>query len=140
MHSGFNIWTTQQITETYFFDARSMGSSIRLKIDHTGEYTVNPADVDNPDRRDCQAMSQVLNIIVKQAMAETGLLQFGHRPRFFDASNPVNVAELQMQIWGGFKASAHKYQSGCALIIDNCSRFMSTQTVLDRIQDTFDRI
>jgi len=73
-----------------------MGTSIKLKIDQTGEYSVNPADIDNPDRADCQAMSQILNVIVKQAMSETGMLQFGTRPRFFDSKNPINVAELQM--------------------------------------------
>jgi hypothetical protein len=45
-----------------------------------------------------------------------------------------------MQIWNGFKASAYKYESGCVLIIDNCSRFMSTKTVLDRIQEIYDNI
>lgn len=45
-----------------------------------------------------------------------------------------------MQIWSGFKTSAYKYQSGCALIIDNCCRFMSTKTVLDKIHDIFDMI
>ena len=93
-----------------------MGTSIKLKIDQSGEYSVNPADIDNPDRQDCQAMSQILNVIVKQAMSETGMLQFGARPRFFDSKNPINVAELQMQIWNGFKASAYKYQSGCILV------------------------
>jgi hypothetical protein len=29
-------------------------------------------------------MSQILNIIVKQAMSETGMIQFGNRPKFFD--------------------------------------------------------
>ena len=54
-------------------------------------------------------MSQIVNVIVNQAMSETGLLQFGHRPRFFDASDPMWVPELNMQIWKGFKASAYKY-------------------------------
>lgn len=138
IHSGFNIWTTTQNAETYFFDTKFMGSSIKLKIDHEGEYAVNPSDIENPDRRDCQAMSQILNVIVKQAMSETGLLQFGHRPRFFDSSNPIDVPELDMSIWGGFKASAYKYQSGCALILDNCTRFMSTKTVLHRVHALFD--
>ena len=125
-HSGRNVWTPQQLSESYYFDAKHMGTPIRLKIDHNGEYIINPSDIDNPNRADGQAMSQIVNIIVKQAMSETGLLQFGHRPRFFDATNPINVAELEMQIWSGFKASAYKYDSGCALIIDNCTRFMST--------------
>jgi hypothetical protein len=83
--------------------------------------------------QDTQAMAQIINVIVKQAMGETGLLQFGIRPRFFDASAPIDVVELNMQIWSGFKASACKYDNGCSLIIDNCARFMSTKSVLDRI-------
>jgi len=80
------VWTTQQITETYWFDAKWANAPIKVKVDHTGEYSINPSDIDNPNRADSQAMSQIVNIIVNQAMSETGLLQFGHRPRFFDAS------------------------------------------------------
>jgi hypothetical protein len=54
-----------------------MGQKVTLKIDLEGEHIVNTSDIENPNRQDCQAMSQVLNVIVKQAMSETGLLQFG---------------------------------------------------------------
>jgi hypothetical protein len=67
-----------------------------VKVDHSGEFTINPSDIDNPNRAASQAMSQIVNVIVNQAMSETGLLQFGHRPRFFDASSPINVSELDM--------------------------------------------
>jgi hypothetical protein len=40
-----------------------------------------------------------------------------------------------MQIWAGFKAIAYKYESGCNIVIDSCARFMSTKSVLDRIND-----
>ena len=117
-----------------------MGRKVQLKIDHEGEYTVNTQDIHSADRRDSQAMSQIMNVIVKQAMSETGLLQFGHRPRFFDSTKPINVKELDMQIWGGFKASAYRYDSGCALILDNCARFMSTKSVLDRVKSIYDEV
>lgn len=131
LYSGYNIWTTQRIEQTYLLDVKNMGRKCKLSIDHESELTVN-TDQDN------QAMSQIMNVIVKQAMAETQLRQFGHRPRFFDSENPVNVAELNMQIWSGFKASACRYDNGCALIIDNCARFMTTKTVLDKIQELYD--
>lgn len=85
-------------------------------------------------------MSQILNVIVKQAMGETGLLQFGKRPKFFDSSTPIEVKDLNMQIWGGFQATALKYESGCNLIIDSCSRFMSTKSVMDKIHELYDEI
>jgi hypothetical protein len=45
-----------------------------------------------------------------------------------------------MQIWSGFKASAYRYDSGCALILDNCARFMSTTSVLDRVHAIYDEL
>ena len=67
------------------------------------------------------------------------MIQIGRHPRFFNHSNPIEVRDLHMQIWNGFKTSAYKYESGCALILDNCCRFMSTQTVLSRIDQIYDQ-
>ena len=55
-------------------ETKHMGRCITLKIDHESEYVVNTADIHNPHRRDCIAMSQILNVIVKQAMTQTGML------------------------------------------------------------------
>lgn len=85
-------------------------------------------------------MSQILSVIVKEAMNQTGLIQFGNRPRFFDPSKPINVRDMNMQIWSGFKTVAYKYQNGCSLILDNCARFMSTKTVLHLINDVYDNV
>lgn len=111
-----------------------------IKIDVEGEYTVNTSDIENPNREDCISYQQVLNVITKQAMSETGMLQFGQRPRFFDAEKAILVPELDMQIWSGFKVCAYKYNSGCNIVIDSCARFMSTKTVLDRIKEMYDDI
>ena len=73
-----------------------MGKKIALIIDQQSEYTVNTSDVDTPQRKDCQAMNQILNVIVKQAMSETGMLQFGNRPRFFDSTTPIFCDDLKM--------------------------------------------
>ena len=77
IYSGFNIWTTQQLEQSYIIQSRLMGNKVSLKIYLEGEYIVNTSDLENPNREDCQSMSQILNVIVKQAMSETGLLQFG---------------------------------------------------------------
>lgn len=140
IHSGFNLWTTQKLEESFLITSKLMGKKVTLKIDQSSEYTVNTADIDNPNREDCIAYQQVLNVITKQAMSETGLLQFGQRPRFFDSQNSILVPELDMQIWSGFKVSAYKYSSGCNIVIDSCARFMSTKTVLDRINEIYDQI
>lgn len=117
-----------------------MGQKVTLKIDHERELTVNNSDIDNPDRTSNIANQQLLNVLLKQAMSQTGLLQFGNRPRFFDSTKPIEVPELNMQIWGGFKAIAYKYESGCNIVIDSCARFMSTKSVHDKILDIRDEM
>ena len=57
IYSGYNIWTTQRLEESYVFDTKLMGRKVQLKIDHEGEYTVNTQDIHNPNRQDGQAMS-----------------------------------------------------------------------------------
>jgi len=109
IYSGFNLWVTQRLEESLVITSKLMGSKVTLKIDLEGEHTVNTSDIECANRQDCQSMSQILNVILKQAMSETGYLQFGQRPRFFDSETPISVPELDMQIWSGFKVSAYKY-------------------------------
>ena len=45
---------------------------------------------------------------------------------------------MNIQIWKGFKYSAYKYSDTCALILDDCCRFMSTKTVMDRMNEIYD--
>ena len=47
-----------------------MGKKVHLKIDKEGEYVVNTQDIHSSDRRDSQAMSQILNVIVAQLPAQ----------------------------------------------------------------------
>ena len=82
--SGFNLWTEQQIEEPLRLPTRLLGKKVALVIDKDGEFIINTADIHNSDRSTCISMSQILNLIVKQAMGETGMIQLGRLPRFFD--------------------------------------------------------
>ena len=53
IHSGFNLWTEQQLTETLMVDTKLQGRKVTLVIDHEGEFIVNTADIDNPNRAQC---------------------------------------------------------------------------------------
>mmetsp|Transcript_21726 Transcript_21726/g.33513 ORF Transcript_21726/g.33513 Transcript_21726/m.33513 type:complete len:341 (+) Transcript_21726:505-1527(+) len=139
IHSGFNLWLTRQVPDSYVIETDMGGQPVNLIIDHEGEFEVNASSIDNANRADSQAMRHILNVLIKNAMSDTGLKQLGNRPRYFDASRPIEVPDLGINIWSGFKTSAYKYASGCTLIIDNCSRFMSTQTVLARMKEIKDQ-
>ena len=53
IYSGYNVWTTQRLDQTYSVQAKFMGKKIAVVIDQPSEYTVNTADIDNPSRTDC---------------------------------------------------------------------------------------
>jgi hypothetical protein len=69
-----------------------------------------------------------------------GMCSMGKRPRFFDYTKPIQVEGMDMQVWEGFKTAAYMYNSGCVLIIDSCHRFMSTKSILDVINETYDKV
>jgi len=73
-------------------------------------------------------------------MSETGMIQLGRFPRFFDHERLLIIPEMKIQIWKGFKFSAYNYSDQCALILDDCCRFMSTETCLERINYIYDDI
>lgn len=58
IHSGYNIWTTQQLMEEkYLIESKLNGRKMHLLIEREGEFVVNPADINKTDRKNCQAMS-----------------------------------------------------------------------------------
>lgn len=142
-HSGMNFWTTQQLDETHVLDVQLLGKPYKLVINHKGELPITPISDSTAvrQRSDCQVYSQILNIIMNQAMQSIeGMVCFGRRPRFFDHTKPIHVKDLNMQIWQGYKSSAYMYENDCVLILDSCNRFMSTKTCLNIIDEIYDSV
>ena len=93
-HSGMNIWTTQQLEDGISIDVTMLGKPYILRISADGELPIAALQdgVAVRGRQDCQAYSQILNIIMNQAMQSVeGMVAFGRRPRFFDHTKPVDV-------------------------------------------------
>lgn len=80
-------------------------------------------------------LNHLLNLIIKEGFKQTDLRQIGKQPRFFDIKNAQEVANAGLIMWPGFKASAYNYEVGLTLVIDNISKFMSTKSCLETIQE-----
>ena len=79
-------------------------------------------------------MSQTLiNVILKQAFRETKLKQIGRSPRFFDVTKAIDLSQVGLKIWSGFKASALHSELGCTFAVDSIFKFISTTSCLDRV-------
>ena len=81
----------------------------------------------------------IINCVINQAFRETNLKQIGRQPRFFDVKNPVDLSNVGLKMWSGFKASALQTVMGCTVAIDNIFKFATTQTVLERIRQIKDK-
>lgn len=56
IHSGFNIWTQQQVIsedDEFKIESKLNGRKINLVIDIKGEYVVDPSQINVTDRKNC---------------------------------------------------------------------------------------
>ena len=90
---------------------------------------------DNFSNKDNDVSQNLINVILKQAFRETNLKQLGRSPRFFDVNKPVDLSQIGLKMWSGFKASAFQSELGCTLAVDNIFKFISTTTALQKIKE-----
>jgi len=48
------------------------------------ETPICTGNLENVSKGESQALNQILNIVMSEAMRETGMIQLGKRPRFFN--------------------------------------------------------
>jgi hypothetical protein len=55
-----------------------------LVIEMATETPICTGNLENVSKGESQALNQILNIVMSEAMRETGMIQLGKRPRFFN--------------------------------------------------------
>lgn len=81
--------------------------------------------------RETSLTQAIINVIIKEAFRETDLKQIGKSPRFFDIKSPIDLSDLGLKMWPGFKASAQQTKVGLTLTIDSIFKFVATRTCLE---------
>ena len=129
--SGKTIYTLTELEETLVFKTVFRGQQAEIKIDRDSGTQIQLKETFN--NKDNDVSQNLINVILKQAFRETNLKQLGRSPRFFDVNAPVDISNVGLKMWSGFKASAFQSELGVTLAIDNIFKFMSTKTCLERI-------
>lgn len=78
-----------------------------------------------------------INSIIKNGLRNSNLVQIGRNPRFFDPDSK-QVHKNIVEIWPGFFTSTWIFQSGLYLIIDNISKYLSSDncyTVIENMRN-----
>jgi hypothetical protein len=124
--SGFNIFSTADLTEDFCIVFKEYNKDYKVRVNAASKTYFNLKNIKNMKMEDNNIAHTLISNIVKQAFRGTELRQLGKLPRFFDKEKATVLQSLGIQFWPGFRASAIKYQSGLALVMDNVFRFMTT--------------
>lgn len=79
-----------------------------------------------------------INNIIKTSLRNSHLKQIGRVPRFFMPNKGQVLGEVET--WPGFTTSSWIVQSGLFLVVDNISKFFSTEDCLTIINDRLRRL
>lgn len=72
----------------------------------------------------------VLNVLLKRAMRELGLVQLTTLPRFYK-SDPVSIPSFGLQVWRGYSAELIRRDNSFYVNIDFSSKITHTKSLLD---------
>lgn len=112
-----------------------MGRLFTIVIKYASGFQLN--DLNTMRMEDHPMALNFINSIVKSGLRASKLVQIGRNPRFFDPDN--KQIHRDVEIWPGFFTSTWIFQSGLYLIIDNISKFLSSDnffTVIERMRQS----
>jgi len=76
-----------------------------------------------------------LNIILKRAMKEMGLLQVTRLPRFYDPAEIQPLPQLNLEVWCGYTTELTLRQGIPIVNIDFSSKIVHTRSFVDELQE-----
>lgn len=89
--------------------------------------------VKNIDITNCEdaIVLQILNVQMKQSLAEKNLVDFGHRSKYFDVGevDRHHIEGTIYKFWRGFYASIHRISGDLFLCVDVKTRVLHQRSV-----------
>jgi aubergine len=80
-----------------------------------------------------------LNILIKLQQKNLGLKQLTNKPTFFNSDQAIDLPNIGLSIWNGYKATINTISSRQLLCMDICSKIINTKNVLDAIEEVKER-
>lgn len=133
--SGRSLFCTLEIAETLILTTNFRDIDYVVKIDASTKHYFEGQNIAELKMGDRNLGHNLVNILIKQAFRETNLRQIGKNPRFFDLERCEDIKGSELQMWPGFRAAAYNYSQGFAIVVDNVTKFMTTKSCLERINE-----
>ena len=77
---------------------------------------------------------EFLNVVVKSALRARDFNQIGKLPKFFLPKEGKLVKDFNIEVWPGYLSTSRLLADGFFLNIDTCTKFINSESVLDKIQ------
>eukprot|EP00347_Sterkiella_histriomuscorum_P022852 403336910 len=132
---GTNMFSSSLVDEQISIETTKpfMGRQYSIIIQRVSEFLFD--DLSKTKMEEHPMALNFVNSIIKSGLRNSNLVQIGRNPRFFDPDN-IKVHK-GAQIWPGFFTSTWIFQQGLYLIIDNISKFLSSDNCKVIIDEMF---
>lgn len=80
-----------------------------------------------------------LNILIKMQQKALGLKQLTNKPAFFNSDHAIELPQIGLNIWNGYKATIIRINTTMTMCMDICSKIINTKNVLDAIEEIHER-
>ncbi|OMJ81439.1 hypothetical protein SteCoe_18117 [Stentor coeruleus] len=80
-----------------------------------------------------------LNILIKIQQKALGLKQLTNKPAFYNSDQAVELPQIGLNIWNGYKATINRINTTMTMCLDICSKIINTKNVLDAIGEIQER-
>ncbi|OMJ79243.1 hypothetical protein SteCoe_20796 [Stentor coeruleus] len=80
-----------------------------------------------------------LNILIKMQQKALGLKQLTNKPAFYNSDQAVELPQIGLSIWNGYRATVTSIGPVMTMCMDICSKIINTKNVLDAMEEIRER-
>ena len=126
--SGINLFAVRENRETMTVPCMSGSTSYTMRLQYARTVSLAVAQ----GQKDTHL---VLNVIIKRALREMGLLQVTRLPKYYDPAGTKSLPELGIEIWRGYTTELTLREGVPIINIDFSSKIIHTRSFMDELQD-----
>ena len=126
--SGINLFATRENREVMTLPCSSGTTDYTMRLQHTRTVSLAVAQ----GQKDTHL---VLNVVIKRALREMGLLQVTKLPKYYDPTGTKALPELGIEIWRGYTTELTLREGMPVINIDFSSKIIHTRSFMDELQD-----
>ncbi len=96
-------------------------------------------DIYSADKKTSSLSFKFFNTLVKHVLRSMKLLEFGRSSKYFNLEKSASIPDTNLRIFHGYLTSFNHYESGFFLKIDVSHKIIRTETVLNYVDELYNK-